>query len=842
MKIKMRKRGIAILCAVAMIIGLAQGHVSKVEATPIRKLTELTIGDFGMTSGTYSSDVTGPLTTLTNIADTEITMTIKLPKTGFSIRCGEKSKGNWTGYRFDMVGDGQIGFGYVTYPTTIGVPNEKYVNVDILNPDVAGVALCDNEIELKITTEIIDADKDGYQDDVKTGLYFNDMLYKSASQAENDYHYIFIDHAKELGNYLSFYDADANTADQIKISEPLTELNMMDFVGLTPGAHPAVSGGLGNGQTIADAKMTMNINIPKTGICIRYGEKVRDGWTGIRLDPAGNGQLGFGFVTLTELDKENTITTDFLDSQIAGVELCENDIELKITTEVVDWDLDNAADDVKIGLYFDGKLYGQKYYYFVDCASFLGNRFAIYDANPDAIDFVSLDLPQITIADFETGEILPSTESYRGRLIGRQSVANTCFNADVIFPVTTEVSVRYGGNSEWDGIRLDPNPIGGLSFGFFENSTTNFYEELSSDVAGVDLCGTKYNLKIRVEVVEFDTDGADDLRVGLFFNDVLYDNRYFYMPDFAQHLGDQIMFNTNGHPDKGFSIKQPTEEIVRGDFEGSDTYKVVGEYGATIDGKTYEKGSTFSECGVHTVAFSSNGHLYRKNLIIYKYGDATLDGAISANDIVALKRNVADAKERPFDEAAIKGADMDLSNAISGTDIERLRDHMLMGTAEYQFTELDNHVRYLGRTTPTKNGVGCDFTASGFEFSAYMEGEVSLTFTTSASSSALDVYLTVFIDDARQAERLCVAPTSTGTVTIANFDKPGIHKVRVLRQTEAQFALGELNALKFKGYFQEKPKEREHYIEIIGDSLTCGYGNVRMEPQAKECRCMKMEP
>ncbi len=136
-------------------------------------------------------------------------------------------------------------------------------------------------------------------------------------------------------------------------------------------------------------------------------------------------------------------------------------------------------------------------------------------------------------------------------------------------------------------------------------------------------------------------------------------------------------------------------------------------------------------------------------------------------------------------------------------------------------------VRVIGRTRTVGTGVACDFSASGIEFNAYVEGDLKLKVTTSATSysSTATAYFTVIVDGVRSATRFKANPGTT-TLTIASFAEGGVHHVQVLKQTEAMNALCVLEELSFTGYFAEAPKNADVFIEFIGDSITSGYGNL----------------
>ncbi len=136
----------------------------------------------------------------------------------------------------------------------------------------------------------------------------------------------------------------------------------------------------------------------------------------------------------------------------------------------------------------------------------------------------------------------------------------------------------------------------------------------------------------------------------------------------------------------------------------------------------------------------------------------------------------------------------------------------------YPLAEYADSVRLLGRSRITENGIAAERTAEGIEFCANIDGELKFTV-----ESDGDSYFTLFVDGERYGERLGAPKGSTELV--ATLEK-GKHTVRIVKQSEYQWVRCVLTSLTFSGEFCEKPNEREKYVEFIGDSITCGYGNL----------------
>lgn len=124
-------------------------------------------------------------------------------------------------------------------------------------------------------------------------------------------------------------------------------------------------------------------------------------------------------------------------------------------------------------------------------------------------------------------------------------------------------------------------------------------------------------------------------------------------------------------------------------------------------------------------------------------------------------------------------------------------------------------VQYLG------DGLACDSTASGIEFTGYMKGIVEVEVDCNT-----DTYFTVFIDGERVEERI-YADSETEFLTIADLgDEPAEHTIRFLKQTEAHWSLALIKNVVVTGYLLDPSYDKPYYIEFVGDSLTTGYGNI----------------
>lgn len=138
----------------------------------------------------------------------------------------------------------------------------------------------------------------------------------------------------------------------------------------------------------------------------------------------------------------------------------------------------------------------------------------------------------------------------------------------------------------------------------------------------------------------------------------------------------------------------------------------------------------------------------------------------------------------------------------------------------YPLREAAESVRLLGRSYVVQNGITCDFTASGISFRVTASGKVYLHLFSDRTA-----YFTVFIDGIRCDTRFSVKE-GINVLEIADFKQKESHHIRIVKQTEASLALCTLVALSFSGSFEPPPEEKPLYFEFLGDSITCGCGNL----------------
>ena len=141
----------------------------------------------------------------------------------------------------------------------------------------------------------------------------------------------------------------------------------------------------------------------------------------------------------------------------------------------------------------------------------------------------------------------------------------------------------------------------------------------------------------------------------------------------------------------------------------------------------------------------------------------------------------------------------------------------------YKLSDVTDKLKLQGRAQVLENGIACDFTASGIAFRAYIKED--LTFSVSCTKTT---YFTVLKDGVRVGTRYTAGSDGVTDITVRGIGDGGVapHEIEILKQTEPQWSTSVLEEMSFHGQLVTKPADKKYFIEFIGDSITCGYGNL----------------
>ena len=131
--------------------------------------------------------------------------------------------------------------------------------------------------------------------------------------------------------------------------------------------------------------------------------------------------------------------------------------------------------------------------------------------------------------------------------------------------------------------------------------------------------------------------------------------------------------------------------------------------------------------------------------------------------------------------------------------------------------------RLLGRARQTEKDVLLDWSADGVEFSIDCEGTIAVTAYTSGSQK--NTYKLRVIVDGVVGDRV-IFPWGTTTLDAFTGVAPGVHTIRIVKDSALMYAEERLLSVtvRAKEGTMKATAPKEKLLEVIGDSISCGYG------------------
>lgn len=392
-----------------------------------------------------------------------------------------------------------------------------------LTKEIAGTALTANA-SLKLDMTVEKAGTKG----IKVGLYFNDVLYNEK------YFYLAVSEAT-LARHITIL-VYSDLAATIYVKEPIEVPNNLNNItllhaGLSDNNMPNYIASLGinslNGtlfsmklKTVANSRFQFGAN----------GNNSASGFA-FWVDDAGNLKIG------NSGDVANGFTGEMVPGEwktiapsSVGVSSFAEEFLLQISTEYVDADGLGALNDIKLGVFINGRLCDNEYYYVNNATDRLGTTICFIVSPP--VSFGSY-LPDTALEEWTINDLGMENGSYAGYKAGAATggdLKDKAFQTLVKFPeMTGSQYVNLWLGSEGNGFIFQAAPNGNLAFMYFAGGTAKWSTTLTPDVAGCKLVGNE-NLKLTLttEYVE-DNGTTTGLKLGVYFNDKLYGGNHFYL-------------------------------------------------------------------------------------------------------------------------------------------------------------------------------------------------------------------------------------------------------------------------------------------------------------------------
>lgn len=145
---------------------------------------------------------------------------------------------------------------------------------------------------------------------------------------------------------------------------------------------------------------------------------------------------------------------------------------------------------------------------------------------------------------------------------------------------------------------------------------------------------------------------------------------------------------------------------------------------------------------------------------------------------------------------------------------------------EMRFKPSENNVRVLGRTKIVDSVRYIDYSCSGIEFE-FVGTSVKVVLCTNKSEwdENFRAWAAVFVDDEAEPSKRFSLDDEEGIYNLYENSVSRKVKIRLMKMSESAFAKLGIKEIIIEGDGKILPtNSKEHRIEFIGDSITCGYG------------------
>ena len=566
-------------------IHVAVGPVKLISEEPEETMPEylkrITFTDFGMESVCETSSYLNTYKNGANLAGTVLGGTINA-QTGARVFIGGTSSGGWNGIQLYFCND-----------DTLFVKNGPEGVIEGLGEgikaDAAGVSkFTGTDLAMQMSFELVDHDEDGIADDLKLGLWFGGKLYNNK--------YVYLDDYKgSMGNYIHVAVGPVKlmSVEQQTLPEDFKKITFSDF-GIQEGTHTTTQVGTYRGGSLNETVFTGKLTGTAGAVLMIGGVEENQG---LALE------FGESDITLYNADgKVEGFEGKIFTSHIAGTALVGEELNLQISFAYVDHDEDGTANDLKLGVWFNKTLYGNRYIYinnYTDRAETLGSTMTLtgtMKVKNVRVETLSEDLKEITYTDFgiQDGTITADISGmYSGSSLDKTVLTGTVNAAP-------GASIFIGGTENWHGIWISFNESA-ITMRHTPGTVTEFPEVVFyADKVGTPLTNTDLNLQISFEFVNNDGgETANDLKLGMWFDGKLYDNEYVYINNYVDRedtMGRNLQIYGPAGRVTVTSVKQETlpenlKEITFRDFgiqEGISNKIQIGTYqGGSLNGTLF---------------------------------------------------------------------------------------------------------------------------------------------------------------------------------------------------------------------------------------------------------------
>lgn len=545
--------------------------------------------------------------------------------------------------------------------------------------DAIGQSAFDSEFLLQFTTEYVDSDFDGSKDDLKLGVWFNGKLYHSQ--------YLYYVNGVEYAGMR--VNANNSGLTMCSYYEELPETmkgyeewsyNYMGFADQTTTNAWHYTDIMG--ETLSETMFTGYATFSSGSRYVLFGT-ARDSFSGIGFaSDSSVGSISFGRMVSGSMSKYITISP----SDYGLTTFKDEEVKLGVATRLLKVNDDGTLLVEAIPLVND-KVGSCKSWLFTISSTDYYKRMALvgdFTIRSTDCEARADDLPKnLTTVNMNDLGLEDTLTDWKGTgHYDKLSFDNTIIPLTVNFG-TNKGQIRWGqqtGVSSYSGILLwrDGNniKIGASS----TNSTFNSAMGTAITVTPASVNMTSFeNVDIDIDLVtqyiDFDYDGQeDDLKYGVYINDVLVNGKYIFVKDVVQYLGAGFHVHNDGGTIKKITTNGVTTKSLDEKAYTSYTLKDAGmkdgkggSYGKLRAGKTSDGQYDYIE-----------GAEYDKVLFGAKVKFA--DAAARINYASPLIDTSTSAGGNPHDGITIR---------LYESDTTKLRLQKLAGTLTYDSVNID---------------------------------------------------------------------------------------------------------------------------------------------------------
>ena len=397
--------------------------------------------------------------------------------------------------------------------------------------------------------------------------------------------------------------------------------------------------------------------------------------------------------------------------------------DLKIVTQYMDMDYDGQEDDLKYGVYINGKLAGGTFMYAYDAVQYLGSGIGLQNGSIPSISTggyteKTLDTSKYTSYTLIDAGIKDGIGGANGKLrdsngaeINNIAFDKVLFGAKVKFnTISSRMHYSAMSTSGFSGMQLRLLDDGNLVVEDYANKNLS-YDTVIVNAANHLTSGTFKGQEILVQwttdIKDVDCEGtANDVLMGLWINGKLANNRYIVIRDAAAKLECYVNFNEGADTEfySLWNIPAPSNEGTQYyKLTDKNPYLVVADKLTDKNGRDFVNGEIVNVSGDYTATYEAVDEFLQaatQNIVLWKEWDFSADGVHDVKDLVALKK--AENNETLSTKAAQKA----LSRVDSAARINDYRDFLIgnieklstdgTGTIQYQVDENNQLVMPIG--------------------------------------------------------------------------------------------------------------------------------------------------